>query len=288
MNIFISGGSGFIGNNLIKFLLSKKFKILALSRRKNFSRSRLKFIKGDLNLSVKNFSLIKRFKPKIIVNLAWEGIPNYSSKMLNKNLKDQKIFLSKIKNIKSVQKIIMTGTCLEYENMSYPYKEDKKFKPHSLFPVIKLKLRKYLFDIFKNIEVTWLILFYVYGKGQKKKSLIPYAREQIKKNKVLNIKNLNQKNDYIHVSDVISIIYKNIIKQNGDGGVFNVGTGKSTSNQEILNMLIKKYNKNYNKMNYKNNKKDNQIIVANLSKIKQLYKWKPKIKLKEAISNSWI
>ncbi len=77
MNILITGASGFIGFNLLnKLSANKKYKILALSRKKNFNKisKNIKTLKSDLIMSNSSFNLIKVFSPQILIHLAWQDI----------------------------------------------------------------------------------------------------------------------------------------------------------------------------------------------------------------------
>ena len=287
MKIFLTGGTGFVGTNLVNFLRKKNYHILILSRKKKISKKKSKFIKGDLKLSHKNFNIIKNFSPNIVINLAWEDIPNYDNLTLNKNYSKQKYFLNQIKKIKSINKIIMTGTCLEYEKMEKPHTERKKFKPRSNFPKIKIKLRNYFFKTFDKINVLWPIIFYVYGSGQRKSSLIPSLIKSIRNDQKFIIKNYLQENDYIHIDDVIKALYIMMISNKKISGVFNVGSGNLTSNKKIFNLIKKKFNKNYNKLEY-NMSKEEPGLSADLKKIKKIFNWKPKISIENAIKNLWI
>ena len=64
--IFITGGSGYVGSNLIKLLLKKKFFIFALSRKVRKNKNNLKWIKNSeikkINTALKISNiLISRF-----------------------------------------------------------------------------------------------------------------------------------------------------------------------------------------------------------------------------------
>ena len=54
MKIAVTGGSGFIGKNLLKILVkNKKNKIINLYRKKKFNHTRVKNIKLDLSKKLK-------------------------------------------------------------------------------------------------------------------------------------------------------------------------------------------------------------------------------------------
>ena len=80
--IIVTGGAGFIGSNLVKFLLKKKYFIInidnlsysanpynlrELKRNKNY-----KFYKLDINNKNKVFKILNKYKPIWVFNLAAE------------------------------------------------------------------------------------------------------------------------------------------------------------------------------------------------------------------------
>ena len=80
--ILVTGGSGFIGSNLVKYLLEKKYNVINVDKLnysstpdayKNFTRNkRYKFINVDLLNTKKIFKILKKNKPRVIFNLAAE------------------------------------------------------------------------------------------------------------------------------------------------------------------------------------------------------------------------
>ena len=78
----VTGGSGFIGSNLVKFLLSKNYFVINIDKLtysanpynvKKISKNRnYKFFKLDINNKKKINSILKKFKPDGIFNLAAE------------------------------------------------------------------------------------------------------------------------------------------------------------------------------------------------------------------------
>ncbi len=80
--IVISGGCGFIGSNLIKYFLKKKYFVINIdklsysSNKYNLEKIPNKknyiFIKSDIGNKKKIFKLLKKFNPSLFFNLAAE------------------------------------------------------------------------------------------------------------------------------------------------------------------------------------------------------------------------
>ena len=235
MNILITGASGFIGTNLLKKLsINKGYKILTLSRKNFFYKpsKNIKNLKSDLNLSSLSISLIKNFCPQIIIHLAWQDIPDYSKKNSQINFLKQKLFFEKICKIKSIKKIIVTGSCSEHKN--------KHHLTSKFFVNSKKKIKKFIKK--QSISLVWLKLFFVFGENQRNNSLIPFLISAVKNNKLIKLKKPNMINDFIHVNDVSKFIlsHLNMTKENLE---YDVGSGYGLKVSDIMN-FYKKTNKN--------------------------------------------
>ena len=257
MNILVTGGSGFVGKNLLEALHSSS-KIIAISRKKrNFNNKKnIKYLKCSLKLNKSSFEKIKKFRPRAVVHMAWGGIPDYSKKNSSKNLKDQIFFFKKILLIDSIKKIIVTGSCSEkkgkYQLTSKYFVNSKK--------ALNIFLKKKCKEI--DIKLIWLRLFFLFGKYQKKNSLISYLISNIKKNKAILIKKPNAIVDYINIKSVCEIIKMLLFNYNrsfeGD-----IGSGSGYKISEIAK-LLQNFKKNiYYKNKLKRYKKN--IFRANLN-----------------------
>ena len=154
MKILITGGAGFLGRNLIPHLIKKKFQILILSKNIKNSKffSNQKVIDTKIEKIKKSDLLkIRKFKPEILINLAWDGIPNFSFKKSFKNLNSQIIFFHTIMSLKSIKKIINIGSCLEYSNNIGKCSENEEINVQSFFIWAKSSILNFIkFNCKKN------------------------------------------------------------------------------------------------------------------------------------------
>ena len=77
--ILITGGNGFVGKTLLKFLKTKK--IISISRKKLSPEQNIKYIKADIFNKKIIAKIISRERPTKLIHLAWETEPQ---KYLNK------------------------------------------------------------------------------------------------------------------------------------------------------------------------------------------------------------
>jgi len=237
MKIFITGGSGFIGKNLIPLL--NEHELLCLSHSKNIveNSENLKTIAGDLSKPESYIDALKDFKPDCCIHLAWYGLPDYSIKNNTKNLLSG---INLIENLVAIgcNKIFAVGSCWEYGNALGAVKEiDVPVEP-GIFASFKSSLRIISESICNesNTTLLWGRIFFVYGPGQRKNSLIPSCFHSLKNADELKINNPLAKNDFVYILDVVENI-RVLIESEDNAGIYNIGSGKSSAVWEVVNSV---------------------------------------------------
>ena len=265
MRILITGGSGFIGKHLIYLLSKTKNKVVVLNRSENKQKySNIKSYKINLSNVSSYKKILRKFKPEVVIHLAWEKIPNYDYHTSKLNLDNSINFFINIFSLKSCKKIIVAGTCWEYNILRGSCNPKEKGTPYNYFTWAKHSLKNWLDIESKNYDVNliWLRVFYAYGPHQRSGSLLPTIFNSLTKGKYPNIQNIYNKNDFIFVHDVAKIFYNSIYNKIKTG-VYNCSSGKSTSvftiisiaekiinNDNKLTKKLKKENLNKSEMNF--------------------------------------
>lgn len=139
---------------------------------------------------------------------------------------------------------------------------------------------QYIIKKFTEAKKSYCIgrIFSTTNKTQRNNYLVPDLKNKIRKTKkgiILN--NLNHLRDFISVKDVSKIIihlYKKKIN-----GILNIGTGEKTLLKNIAKLIAKKYQKKI----YFNDNKNQTILIANINKLKKIYKHKLSLGIKNQI-----
>ena len=151
--IIVTGGSGFIGSNLVNFLIQKKFFVINIDRQSyssnnynKISNKNYKLYKIDINNKKKLISIIKKYHPKAIFNLAAETHVDRSidgpKNFINSNfvgvfnLLEALRYLKKKENIKS--KLIRVSTDEVYGDIKKNERSNENFS-YNLVPHIQLQ-----------------------------------------------------------------------------------------------------------------------------------------------------
>lgn len=237
MKIFITGGSGFIGNELIPLLGKHELLCLTRSFKDLKSHNNIKYISGDLSNPETYLIALEEFKPDLCIHLAWYGLPDYSVQNNTLNFTFSIKLIECLIKVKC-RKIFVAGSCWEYGNAQKSLCEtDMPINP-GIFGAFKTSLYMIMNSICRenNIDLIWGRVFFVYGPGQRKNSLIPYCYYLLKNGLNIKINNPLAINDFICVSDVANAI-KHLIELDNISGVFNIGSGQGKAVWEVVNYV---------------------------------------------------
>ena len=215
MKVLVTGSTGFIGSHLILELLKRKSnQIVATSRSMDKAKksdwfSKVEYIEYNFNDGISE-NLYEFFgKPDQLIHLAWEDLSNYnSSSHIDEILPNHCDFIESMV-VGGLKDVVVTGTCFEYGMIEGCLSEDIDTKPENLYAVAKDSLRKFIVNLQKkNIFVyKWIRLFYMYGEGQSKTSLMYLLDRAIQtKEKEFNMSGGDQLRDFLPIDKVIQNI----------------------------------------------------------------------------------
>ena len=250
MKILVTGATGFIGQYVVQYLINlKKHEIIATSIDDIESISfpwinEVKYIKCNLNEEKDNS--YKFFQePDLLIHLAWEGLPNFKELYhFERNAMLNYVFLKNIiKN--GLKELAVTGTCFEYGWKEGSLHENLEANPNTAYALGKDTLRRFIEQL-QNVykfNFRWIRLFYMYGKGQTPKSIIPQLDKALDNNEeVFNMSGGEQLRDYLPVEKVAEFIIK-ISLQNKVNGIINCCSGKPISIKELVENHMRSRNK---------------------------------------------
>ena len=240
MKILVTGGSGFIGSKLTKYLDSKGHKVYAIAR--NGVKSKNVISTSLLDKSKLN-SLFKKNHFDIIIHLAALLDDGKPSDVFNNNCQST-INLLECCNSYHVKKIVFASTHAVYGSTKYIPIDEK----HSTTPITNYSISKLIAEninkMYSNsygMNIINLRITSVYGPGQSSNYLIPKMINSCIKDKTIILhKYLNgyQIMDLIHVDDVCKSI-ELACKSNVKSGTYNIASGVPITVYDISQKLSK-------------------------------------------------
>jgi nucleoside-diphosphate-sugar epimerase len=209
MRVMVTGATGFVGRHAVSQLLRSGHSVVAVAR--DYTRAQempwfeqVEFIQCDLHEDFQELFHTSRL-PDVIVHLAWPGLPNYLDYFhVSNNLPADLKFLEAAVN-SGVTHLMVAGTCLEYGMQYGPLREETETRPSTSYGFAKDTLRKalQLLQREKPFTLQWMRLFYMYGEGQNKNSLLEQLDRSIdERQSTFNMSAGDQLRDYLPIKEV--------------------------------------------------------------------------------------
>lgn len=299
-SILVTGGAGFIGARLVRRLVEAHHKVSLLIRPKT-DLSRIKdllpnveCIEGDLTNKKTLEALVKKIQPQGVFHLATSnmqsGIAGTDEELVETNILGTINLLSALKEIPYTF-FINTGSFLEYGMNTHPQRESNRAEPNEMYSITKLTATLYgqMIARRENRPIITLRLFSPYGPGMQKGRLLEALISRAIKNENIPMTEPTVTRDFVFVEDIIDLYLEAMERaQAFKGEVFNVGTGITTTLQELVELVLQ-VTKSKSKIEWNalpHVSYDNAHWQADMAKTFKHFSWRPKHSLKEGIAET--
>jgi len=250
LNFVVTGGAGFIGSHLAKYLISQSHSVEIIDNLHNENEENLKNLKNKIRfhkVDVLDFDALKK-----IVKDA-DGVFHHASlisvqESLQKPEEYHRVNVKGSENIFKLGlefgfKVVFASSAAVYGNPSkLPIKEDSKKNSLNQYAETKIQAENIAQNyINSGTKIIGLRYFNVYGKGQSDEyaGVITKFMERIsKKQPPIIFGDGTQTRDFVSVEDVVKANLKAMLG-NVDAGFFNIGSGKAVSILALAKIMIK-------------------------------------------------
>lgn len=285
--ILILGGAGFIGSNLTELLINSGEEVIVFGKKEsnyqnlNSIFNKIKIIKGDFNDSQVIEKIFNKNKIDIVIHLISNIIPGTRLDIATNStelISTMKLLDIMQKN--KVNKIVFfsSGGAIYGKNGKSINHEDDQNNPINFYGWIKLSIEKYIQMCRYAYGINYIILrpSNAYGKNQNiygNQGIVAVALGNLIQNKQIKIwGNGEIIRDYIYIDDLCRALLL-LIQKNKWNDIYNVGSGKGTSINKVLEIIKKTTSINFN-IHYKEGRNiDVPINVLDVSKLKNNIRW---------------
>ena len=279
--ILITGIHGFLGTHLAKrlHLDNEIIGINQSNQNKNFELSNIRIIEGDIsnknileNINT-DIDLIFHFGSPTSVVLFKKDPIKYFDNTINgmKNILE-------FAKINSIKKLIYPSSGSVYANNFPPHDENVIPKPSNKYGIAKVECENLAKKYVDEVNSIGLRIFAAYGPGEEKKqnlsSVINLFLDDVSKNNVPVIfGDGKQTRDFIYIEDVITGILNSA--ELSQQGIINVGSGISTSFNQIIEKISVQTGKEINPQYVKKESSYIDNLQADTKLMKSILKINP-------------
>lgn len=294
----VTGGSGFIGANLVNRLLKENFSVHIISRkdgdlwRLSKIKNKISIHAGALDDGKKLKRLFNRIKPYAVFHLATYGSYPFQKdlqKIIDVNIKATCDLLESLRQT-SYKNLVIAGSSSEYGKKDQVMREASILEPNNFYAAAKAA-QTYFCQVFAktyNMPLVTLRLFNVYGPYEEKGRLVRSVIEAALANQPVKLATGKEARDFIYVEDAADAFLQATNFSDFKGEVFNIGTGRQLTikqlAQKVFRILGIKPKLQLNA--YEGRRWDSYHWKADINKTAKLLKWKSKTSLEEGLQKT--
>lgn len=299
--ILLTGGTGFIGSHIVEALLVQGHQLRVLTSSSSIHpnihpyKGRLELLRGDFG----NEQLMREYLSGVdyLIHVAWTTVPKTATENPIYDAQSNLIgglHLLEAAVTAQVKKVIFisTGGALYGVPQYIPVDEIHPLQPISAYGTSKLSFERYLHFYYNNKGLDYSIfrIANAYGPRQnltKNQGVIGIWLQRIKQQQPIEIwGNGSIIRDYIYVADVAQLIVQSLTYQ-GETKIFNVGSGKGYSLNEILTVCQTISHKQSTVQYLEGRAFDVPVNILSIERVQKVLGWSPFTSLEEGVQATW-
>jgi UDP-glucose 4-epimerase len=293
--VLVTGGAGFIGSHIVDALLAARHEVVVLDDLSSGSKNN---VPPSVPLQVLDIStpaaaaFVREFAPDVVVHAAAQmsvrrsmDEPTFDAQV---NVVGLVTILSELRE-KPGRKVVFlsTGGAIYGEQSAFPATEDHPANPESVYGLSKKVGEEYLgfWSRVWGLKVSVLRLANVYGPRQNphgEAGVVAIFCRGLLNGKALTINGSGeQTRDFVFVGDVARAAEACV--SNDRLGVFNIGTGRETSVNQLVAALTGAVGEKGNISNGEAKGGEQQRSCIDPSRAKATLGWQPQVALEEGV-----
>jgi UDP-glucose 4-epimerase len=294
MKFAVTGGAGFVGNNITRLLVSKGYSVVVIDNLHTGKKENLEGVLEKIEfyqIDIRNYNDMEKILKNVdgifhqaaltIVNESFEKTKEY----FDVNVKGTENIFKIAEKFK--KKVVYASSSSIYgDSKQIPIKENSDRNPINPYGQTKLE-DEFLAEKYANrgLDVIGLRYFNIFGKGQTGSYagvITQFMRKLNELKRPIIFGNGLQIRDFIHVSDIAEANLSAMLSKT-NSGFFNIGTGVGTKIIDLAKIMIKIFDSKFEPIFQDSLKGDVKISQADIILTKKMINWESKIELEEGL-----
>jgi nucleoside-diphosphate-sugar epimerase len=285
MRVLVTGGAGFIAASLLRELYNQGHEVHCVVRpTSNLWRvidliGKITIHKVDLIDPTQVEQVFKKVRPEWIFHLATSrAAANDFDALFQGNLFVTANLVSACRAYPPLR-LVVFGSSLEYGHRKQPLCETMQAQPSTLYGATRLCSTQLFLQAWKHFALPVVIfrIFSVYGAWESSHRLLPKTLLAGIYGRTLQLTVPEIRRDYVLVDDLIKAAFIAVNKPEVDGEIINIGSGKQTSNEELVRLIdeLTGNRLTVSDHEYPRHDTDTDHWVADTKKCRKLLGWSP-------------
>jgi UDP-glucose 4-epimerase len=293
----VTGGAGFIGSNIVNYLIENNYEVVVIDNESSMSHNIFYWneLAENYKFDVCDYESIRPLFNNVDYVFHLSAEARIQPSIINPLMAVKTNTLGTATVLQcareaGVKRVVYSSTSSAYgrknELPNTEEQHDDCLNPYSVSKVAGEKLCNMYYNLF-GLETVILRYFNVYGpnepaKGQYAPVIGLFERQKAEGHPLTIVGDGEQRRDFTYVLDVVSANILAAMSPIGAehlGTVFNIGTGKNYSINEIATMY------NHHSVRIPSRPGEARQTLANNLKAKHILKWSPSVSLEEYLKN---
>jgi UDP-glucose 4-epimerase len=300
LTVLVTGGAGFIGSHLVDALVERGYYVRIFD---NFKTGKLENILGHLKsgdaelvrgsiTEIEHVEKVMRDVDYVYHLAAKTSVPQSllnPSRTFNVNVSGT-VNLLRVSSHAKVKKFIFGSSCAVYgDPYTVPVSEAEPADPISPYAESKMAGEQFCLGFYKTglLKTVMPRFFNVYGPrtvmNEYAGVIVKFIENSKKEKPLIVYGDGTQTRDFISVFDLVHVLIACLDNENVDGKVFNLGTGKPTTIQDLANIVLELSGSKSKIKNVEEREGDIKHSHADITKAKKLIGFDPKISIKDGL-----
>jgi nucleoside-diphosphate-sugar epimerase len=294
MRVFVTGGAGFIGAEVVRQLLERGDAVAVGTRRPLAGgrlaelSHRLAAVDCDLTTAYVDDAKLRAFAPETLLHLGWIGVNGA-----------ERNDLAQLKNIVATgalcaaaaaagaRILVGLGSQAEYGCCEGRVDESRPPEPATFYGVAKVAACQILlqFAALHGLRGAWGRLYSIYGPGGDPRTLIPALHASFLAGRAPELTACEQIWEFLHVEDAARAIMA-LADSERASGVYNIGSGAVATLRAAVTLMRDLYAPGVEPLFGHIPYRPDQVmhLEADVAKIRRDAGWSPRIGLAEGLA----